>query len=188
MRSKSLIFSATLLGCSPASDLVDGFGEPLYELPALHHNQPLPGPITAVLEVKPLYPGMLATLVASDISPGQTVHFFVGLSAGYGPCLGNACLDLSLPVYRIGEAIAHGNGEATLQFMLPYGLTPGLPLFFQGLVPAGANTYLTNVDSETVTYPCIDDAFEDDDTELTATDLYVGISPSKTPNPVPEIE
>ena len=170
-----------IVGCSlspeSGSDVVSGqWGEPVQGFPDVGLDYVAGGPLGGELTINNLVRGQNVILTASGLAPGEEVIFFSGEQWGPGPCLGQFCMDLAGEILTLGSAVADQQGEAKFQVLLPNIVTVGIPLYFQGMIRDGRDSYFTPVAFGTVYAPCRDDAFEDDDGPSDAQDLPIGMS------------
>lgn len=91
---------------------------------------------------QPLNRGSQPDLIATNASPGETVHFAFSLAGAKfesGPsiaALGGLSLDLLAPIRILGQAIADSNGEATFSIGVPSN-APLVELSFQAAAARG---------------------------------------------------
>ena len=119
-------------------------------------NQILTVQATRPFTQDPLVRGAMVNNMVSGVRPGERVYYaFSTTGTGPGPCIpqfGNECMDLSLPIYGLGSAVADAAGVANIPSVMPRA-TPLITFHTQAAVergPDGLQSIKTNVISATV--------------------------------------
>jgi hypothetical protein len=90
--------------------------------------------------------GVAALITVTGATPWVPVHLAGSLAGpGDGPCLGDACIGLSLPVYKLATATADGTGTALLVLNVPPTVAPDTAVSLQAVQLDGPTTWLSAV-------------------------------------------
>ncbi len=115
--------------------------------PTLESPRPAP-PGAIAISVTGLAPTETATITVTGLSPGDSVAVATSpnglLPGGFcPPTLGGVCLDLSLPVGKVGNAIADAAGVAMMPWTVPLMVSPGTAMGFQAVYIDGADSVVS---------------------------------------------
>jgi hypothetical protein len=141
-------------------------------IPADGMSDKAPPEPVLTLDAGSLLPGYTTVFTVTEAVPGLPVHLAASLGGlGEGPCLGDACVGLTLPVVVVGTTTADAGGTAVLPLLLPERFGPGTELAFQAVQRDGETTWLSTAGVWTVEDPEVDpEADEDGDGFVAAED------------------